>query len=59
VIVDELHKHGIEIVFLNRAIGASPEEDLLLQMQGIFASKGCPDLHSSAAFGCDIDRTPP
>ena len=37
LIVDELQKHGIEIVFLNRAIGASPEEDLLLQMQGMFA----------------------
>jgi site-specific DNA recombinase len=37
LLVDELQKHGIEIVFLNRAIGASPEEDLLLQMQGMFA----------------------
>ena len=37
LIVDELQKHGIEIIFLNRAIGASPEEDLLLQMQGMFA----------------------
>lgn len=37
LLVDELTKHGVEIVFLNRAIGVSPEEDLLLQMQGIFA----------------------
>ncbi len=37
LIVDELQKQGIEIIFLNRAIGASPEEDLLLQMQGMFA----------------------
>ena len=37
LLVDELQKQGIEIVFLNRAIGASPEEDLLLQMQGMFA----------------------
>ncbi len=37
LIVDELQKQGIEIVFLNRAIGTSPEEDLLLQMQGMFA----------------------
>ena len=37
LLVDELTKHGIEIVFLNRAIGVSPEEDLLLQMQGMFA----------------------
>ena len=26
-----------EIVFLNRAMGVSPEEDMLLQMQGMFA----------------------
>jgi DNA invertase Pin-like site-specific DNA recombinase len=37
LLVDELQKQGIEIVFLNRAIGVSPEEDLLLQMQGMFA----------------------
>ena len=37
LLVEELHKHGVEIVFLNRAIGVSPEEDLLLQMQGMFA----------------------
>jgi len=37
LLVDELKKHGIEIVFLNRAIGVSPEEDLLLQMQGMFS----------------------
>jgi site-specific DNA recombinase len=37
LLVDELTKHGVEMVFLNRAIGVSPEEDLLLQMQGMFA----------------------
>jgi site-specific DNA recombinase len=37
LLVDELKKHGVEIEFLNRAIGVSPEEDLLLQMQGMFA----------------------
>jgi site-specific DNA recombinase len=37
LLVDELMKLGIEITFLNRAIGVSPEEDLLLQMQGMFA----------------------
>ena len=37
LLVDELHSHGVEIVFLNHTIGASPEEDLLLQMQGMFA----------------------
>lgn len=37
LLIDELTKHGVEVVFLNRAIGVSPEEDMLLQMQGMFA----------------------
>ena len=37
LLVDELQKLDLEIVFLNRAIGVSPEEDMLLQMQGMFA----------------------
>ena len=37
LLVEELRRNGLEIVFLNRAIGVSPEEDLLLQMQGMFA----------------------
>jgi site-specific DNA recombinase len=37
LLVEELRRHGVELVFLNRAIGVSPEEDLLLQMQGMFA----------------------
>ena len=37
LLVDELQSHGVEIVFLNHTMGTSPEEDLLLQMQGMFA----------------------
>src|SRR6516162_11460213 len=37
LLVEELQRSGIEIVFLNRTIGVSPEEDLLLQMQGMIA----------------------
>ena len=37
LLVDELHSHGVELVFLNHTMGASPEGDLLLQMQGMFA----------------------
>lgn len=37
LLVAELQRCGIEIVFLNRTIGVSPEEDLLLQMQGMIA----------------------
>src|SRR5438876_9166886 len=37
LLVEELQRHGIEIVFLNRDIGQSPEDNLLLQMQGMMA----------------------
>ena len=37
LLVEELQRGGIEIVFLNRTLGVSPEEDLLLQMQGMIA----------------------
>ncbi len=35
--VDELEQAGVEIVFLNRELGRSPEDDLLLQVQGMMA----------------------
>jgi site-specific DNA recombinase len=37
LLVEELQRSGVELVFLNRSIGISPEEDLLLQMQGMIA----------------------
>jgi site-specific DNA recombinase len=37
LLVEELERHGIEIVFLNHDIGRSPEENLLLQVQGMMA----------------------
>ena len=37
LLVEELQKCGVELVFLNRSIGVSPEEDLFLQMQGMIA----------------------
>jgi site-specific DNA recombinase len=37
LLVEELQRCGVELVFLNRTIGVSPEEDLLLQMQGMIA----------------------
>ena len=36
-LVDELLRVGVEIVFLNRELGRSPEDDLLLQVQGMVA----------------------
>ena len=37
LLVDELTRAGVEIVFLNHALGKSPEDDLLLQVQGVIA----------------------
>jgi len=37
LLVDEFHRAGAEVVFLNRPIGGSAEDDLLLQVQGVIA----------------------
>src|ERR1700693_1719603 len=35
LLIEEWRRAGVEIVFLNRSLGKSPEDDLLLQVQGI------------------------
>ena len=37
LLIDEWRRVGVEVVFLNRPLGESPEDDLLLQVQGIVA----------------------
>jgi len=37
LLIDEWHRAGVEVVFLNRSLGQSPEDDLLLQVQGVVA----------------------
>src|SRR5215470_560084 len=37
LLVEEFHRCGCEVVFVQHSLGASPEEQLLLQMQGVFA----------------------
>lgn len=37
LLVDELHRAGVELVFLNHPIGRTAEDDLLLQVQGMVA----------------------
>jgi len=37
LLVDEFRRAGIEVIFLNRALGQSPEDNLLLQVQGMIA----------------------
>jgi len=37
VLVDECQRAGVEVVFLNRELGRSPEDDWLAQVQGMIA----------------------
>src|SRR3974390_2168204 len=37
LLLDEWRRANVELVFLNKSLGKSPEDDLLLQMQGIIA----------------------
>ena len=37
LLLDEFERAGVEVIFLNRALGQSPEDDLLLQVQGMIA----------------------
>jgi site-specific DNA recombinase len=37
LLVDEFRRVGVEVIFLNRELGQTPEDNLLLQVQGIIA----------------------
>ena len=37
LLIEEFKACGVEVIFLNRAIGKTPEDDLLLQLQGMIA----------------------
>ena len=37
MLIEEFMRAGVEVVFLNRALGKSPEDDLLLQVQGMMS----------------------
>jgi site-specific DNA recombinase len=37
LLLDEFQAVGVQVVFLNRALGQSPEDELLLQVQGMMA----------------------
>src|SRR3954464_3178291 len=37
VLIEEFARAGTQVVFLNRPIGQSPDDNLLLQLQGMFA----------------------
>jgi site-specific DNA recombinase len=37
LLVDEFWRSGVEVIFLNRKLGQTPEDELLLQVQGMMA----------------------
>lgn len=37
LLLDEFQRAGVEVIFLNRALGQSPEDELLVQVQGMVA----------------------
>src|SRR5256886_2469454 len=37
VLLEELTQRGVEVIFLNRPLGHTPEDQLLLQVQGVIA----------------------
>lgn len=37
LLIDEFERAGLKTIFLNREIGKSPEDELLLQVQGVIA----------------------
>ena len=37
LLVDEFHRSGVEVVFVNQKISQTPEDELLLQVQGMIA----------------------
>src|SRR5262252_8550144 len=37
LLLDEVQAAGVEVVFVNRSLGQSPEDELLLQVQGMVA----------------------
>src|SRR5437868_11293723 len=42
LLLDEFQRAGVEVVLPNRALGQSPEDDLLLQVQGMAAEYARP-----------------
>lgn len=57
LLIDGWRRAGVEVAFLNRALGKNPEDDLLLQVQGIVSEyeratqRGSLNVMSGAPFG--------
>jgi site-specific DNA recombinase len=57
VLMEEFQRAGTEVVFLNRPIGASAEDDLLLQVQGMLAEYERAKIPRTSLY--DSRRSPP
>jgi site-specific DNA recombinase len=51
VVLEEFKRAGCEVIFLNHAFGQSPEEQMLLQIQGVFAEYERALLHERTRRG--------
>ena len=56
LLIEELSDCGVQIVFLNHAIGTTPEEALLLQMQGVIADYAELGIMQSGAGKVDVPQ---
>jgi len=51
IVLEEFEKHGCELVFVRRPIGQSPDERLLLQMQGVISEYERAKIHERTRRG--------
>src|SRR2546421_8319940 len=56
LLVDEFRRAGVEVMFLNRALGQSPEDDLLLQVRGLITGYERAKIIGRHRRGQRIDR---
>jgi site-specific DNA recombinase len=49
LLLDEFSNAGVEVMFLHRALGKSPEDELLLQVQGVIAEYECAEIMQVAS----------
>ena len=58
LILEELTRCGVEVVFLHNPPGRGPEENLLLQVQGMIAEYECAQDHGAPSPGQAVRRPP-
>ena len=58
LLMEEFRRAGVEVIFLNRPIGAGPEDDLVLQIQGASPNTSAPRSWSEAGGDGAMPRSP-